>query len=189
MLMFGEPRDRREDVAAARVAEGQRRRHLDVRSAGRGPAAAGRAPARSASAARSCLRARRRSCARSLLRVARSSSSMSPLRRVQLGGELVLDQRLVELAGRGEPAAAVEVILRGAQLGALEREPRVGVVGLLRGPPWCIRRPRGRSPGAARRRGRGCSAPDAAQPPATAGRAATSDDQAAPAAQRPGRMR
>jgi hypothetical protein len=67
-----------------------------------------------------------------LLRVARSSSSMSPLERVQLGGDLVLDQRLIELAGGGEPAAAVEVILRGAQLGALERQPRVRVVGFSR---------------------------------------------------------
>ena len=58
---------------------------------------------------------------RSWLRVARSSSSISPLRRVQLGGQLVLDERLVELAGRGEAAAALEVLLRGAQLRALER--------------------------------------------------------------------
>src|SRR6185503_8584301 len=50
--------------------------------------------------------------------------------RVELRGGLELDQGLIELAGSGEAAATVEVVLRGAQLGALEREPRVGIVWL-----------------------------------------------------------
>ena len=49
--------------------------------------------------------------------------------RVQLGGELELDQRLFGLAGGGVPAAAVEVVLRGAQLGAIERQADGAVVG------------------------------------------------------------
>jgi len=52
------------------------------------------------------------------------------VRGVQLGSDLVLDQRLIELAGRSKPAAAVEVVLRRSQLGALERGTRVSIVGI-----------------------------------------------------------
>ncbi len=50
-------------------------------------------------------------------------------RRIQLRGELVLDQRLIVLAGCCEAAAALEMVRRGPQLGALERCPRLVVVG------------------------------------------------------------
>src|SRR5205823_3830346 len=51
--------------------------------------------------------------------------------RVELRRDLVLDERLIELAGRREPPAAEEVILRRAQARAIEPEPRVRVVGML----------------------------------------------------------
>ena len=47
---------------------------------------------------------------------------------VELGGEPVLNQRFVELAERGKAAALDEVVLGGAQLGAVERQPCVGIV-------------------------------------------------------------
>ena len=83
----------------------------------------------------------------------RSSWSMSALRRVQLGGETVLDERFVELAQGRQAPALDEVILRGAQPGPFETETRVGVVRRLAQRLRCIRRPPGRSPDAARRRG------------------------------------
>ena len=48
--------------------------------------------------------------------------------RVQLGGELVLDQRLFETLRRGEPAAGEEVLLGGPEPGALQGAARVAVV-------------------------------------------------------------
>ena len=89
---------------------------------GRSRPGGGRSRARSISVCSSVLPSRATATfARSLLRVDRSSSSTSPLVGFSSAASFVLDQRLVELAGRREPAAAVEVILRRAQLGALER--------------------------------------------------------------------
>ena len=91
--------------------------------------------------------------ARSLLRVERSSSSMTLLVGVQLGRDAVFDERLVELADGRQTAGALQVIFGGAHLRPFEPDARVAVVGLERAAPWCIRRPRGRSPGGIRRRG------------------------------------
>ena len=97
---------------------------------GRSMPGGGRSRVRSMSVCSSVLPSRATATfARSLLRVERSSWSMSPLVGFSSGRELVLDERLIELAGGGEPAAAVKVILRGAQLRALERQARVRVVG------------------------------------------------------------
>ena len=78
-------------------------------------------------------------------------------RRVELGGDLVLEQRLVVLLRRRQAAGAEEVGVGRAQLGALERLARLEAVGRgahrLRG----TRPPRGRSPPAAPRAGR-CAA-------------------------------
>ena len=54
---------------------------------------------------------------------------MSALRRVQLGGKTVLDERFVESAERRQAPALDEVILRGAQAGPFETETRISVVG------------------------------------------------------------
>ena len=53
---------------------------------------------------------------------------MSPLVGFSSAAASILDQRLIEFAGRREPAAALEVILRRAQLRAIEREARVHVL-------------------------------------------------------------
>src|SRR5581483_6295359 len=49
---------------------------------------------------------------------------------IQLGRELVFCERQVELAGGGESSALREMILRGAQLRALERGARADIVGM-----------------------------------------------------------
>ena len=49
--------------------------------------------------------------------------------RVQLGGDFVFDEGLIQFARGREAAAAGEMLLRRAQFGALERQPRVGVGG------------------------------------------------------------
>ena len=70
--------------------------------------------------------------ARSCVRVSCSSCSMSALAGIELGGELVFDQRLFELAGRRRAGGARgEVILRGAQLRAFEALLGVAAVGIL----------------------------------------------------------
>ena len=153
-----------EDVAAARVAEHQRVRHLEP--AGRSmPGGGSRARARSASGARSCLRGRPRSsrgawCAsRAARRRCRRCSGFSSA----ASSNSTSASRACRSPRAGAPR---EVILRGAELRALEREPRVAVVGLGRAAPSCIRRPRGRSPDVARPFAPRWSAPVAAQPPA-----------------------
>ena len=74
---------------------------------GRSMPGGGRSRVRSMSVCSSVLPSRATAIfARSLLRVARSSSSMLGAGRVQLGGDLVLDERLIELAGRGESRRA-----------------------------------------------------------------------------------
>ena len=55
---------------------------------------------------------------------------MSSLPRVQLRGQLQLDQRFVEPPAGVEPPAARVVVLRGAQLRMLESLPRGAVVGI-----------------------------------------------------------
>ena len=67
---------------------------------------------------------------RSLLRVDRSSSSIVGARGVQLGGDAVFDERLVELADGGQAARALQVILRRAHLGPFEAGSGVAVAGL-----------------------------------------------------------
>ena len=135
------------DVARAGVAEDQRGGQLDVGRAGRRPAAAGRACARSASRAASCPRARRRPwCAAACATLAQLARRCRRCR-VELGGDLQLDQRLLELPGRAcSRRPRLKCSCDGAQLGALERQPGIAVVGLVARAPWCIRRPRGRSP-------------------------------------------
>ena len=49
---------------------------------------------------------------------------------IQLRGNLVLGRGLLEASSSREPARACEVILRGAQLGALEAGTRVDVIGV-----------------------------------------------------------
>src|SRR6185436_14968483 len=51
-------------------------------------------------------------------------------RRIHLDRELVLDQRLFELAGRCQASAPFVVMLGGAKLGALEGRASVDAVGL-----------------------------------------------------------
>ena len=149
-----EPRDGREDVAAAGVAEDQRRRHLHVLrqvEAGRRQVARalderlelGLALARDGDL-RAQLVARR---AQLLVDVA--------ARRVQLGGELVFDERLVELADGREPAAARRSDPATRAAWRARALTRASIARGSAAAPWCTRRPRGRSPGAARRRGRG----------------------------------
>jgi len=50
--------------------------------------------------------------------------------RVHFRRDLVFDQRLVELAGRFEPAGTRHVILRGAELDALQHQQQCPVVGV-----------------------------------------------------------
>ena len=52
---------------------------------------------------------------------------MSGAARVQVGSQPVLDECLVEFSQRREAPPRDEVVLRGAQLGPLETETRVGV--------------------------------------------------------------
>ena len=82
-------------------------------SCGRSRPGGGRSRARSISVSSSVLP----SCAtatlfRSWVRVRRKLLVDFAAARVQLRRQLVLDQRLIELAGRGEPPAAIEVIGR-----------------------------------------------------------------------------
>ncbi len=51
-------------------------------------------------------------------------------RRVQLGGELVFDQRLIELVRRGQSPPAGEVVGRGSEPGSLKTQACVLVVGV-----------------------------------------------------------
>ena len=67
---------------------------------------------------------------RSRWRVSRSAASTSAIGRVQLGGQLELDQGPLELIRRGEPAAGEEVLLGCPELGALQRAARVAVLGV-----------------------------------------------------------
>ena len=50
--------------------------------------------------------------------------------RVQLGGQLVLDQRLIELVRGGQSPPSLEVIGRGSEPGPFETEARVRIVGV-----------------------------------------------------------
>ena len=58
---------------------------------------------------------------------------------VELGGELVLEECLVESIGGLEPSAAGEVVLGGAEPGALEGLPDPWVGGILREDPRVLR--------------------------------------------------
>ncbi len=64
---------------------------------------------------------------------------------VQLRRELVLAERFFVALGAGEGTSTKCVGLGRAQLGAIERQPGVVVVGVGREAPWCIPRRRGRS--------------------------------------------
>ena len=143
-----------EHVAAARVAEHQRRRHLDA--GGRSRPGGGRSRVRSISVCSSVLPSRATAILRAQL-VARRCAARRRCRRspgFSSDGELVLDQRLFELAGRGEPAAALKCSCGRAQLRAIEREARVAIVRASGAAPSCTRRRPGRSPGGVRPRGR-----------------------------------
>ena len=98
---------------ALRQVEARRRQvagPLDQALELRPPAARDRRPSCAASGARPC-----------------SAVVDQRVRRIQLGRELVLDDRLFVAFQAGEPAAADGVFLRGAQLDALERRARVAV--------------------------------------------------------------
>ncbi len=53
---------------------------------------------------------------------------MSPFVGRELRGQLELDERLFVLAAGSEPPAAVVVVLRSAQLGAVERQTEIAIV-------------------------------------------------------------
>ena len=106
--------------------------------------------------------------------------------RVQLGRELVFDQRLLRacpVAARRRPR--LEVIRDGAQLGALEAERARRHRRDARAAPWCTRRPRGRSPAACSACfGRGAARRSVAHPPASSARTSATSEQLASSAGR-----
>ena len=64
---------------------------------------------------------------RSRWRVSRSAASTERVGRVQLGGDLVFDDRLLEAIEGGETTGRVGVVLGGPQLDAVERGAGVDV--------------------------------------------------------------
>ena len=126
----GEARDRQEDVAAAGVAEDQRGRHLRVglqveAERRQIPGALddglefGLAFARDGDAGTQLI-----------ARVAQRFVDVDAAG-VQLGGELVLDERGFELPGVREAPALLEVFGGGADLGPFQAEARVSIIGVF----------------------------------------------------------
>ena len=126
---IGKFRNREEHVAAARLAEDERGRHLGVRrqvETGRREIARRfdqRLQRRLAFTRHRGIRAQLVAC-----RAQRGVDVSAAW--IQLGRHLVFDERLVVLAERGLAASALKVVARGAELGAIETEARIGIVGM-----------------------------------------------------------
>ena len=124
----GEFRDREEHLAAARIAEDERSRHLGVR---RQVEAGCREVARRLDQGlQRRLPLTRHRGIRAQLAACRAQLGVDVSAGwIQLGRQLVFNERLIVPAQRGKAPAALKMVGRGAQLGAFETQARLRVVG------------------------------------------------------------